>query len=347
MGFVSWFALVIKPNIATAAPRFKPAGVAVRVSHRGAERLSAIVRRALCSAAWLALPSPAFAADPPALANVLIGGRFTHTVAPGDTLGRIGARHAVAPAQLARDNGLKADARLKPGTALTVDNLHIVPRSLAEGILINIPQRMLFLFEDGRLASAHPVALGRPDWPTPAGGFEVITRQMDKPWIVPPSIQAEMRREGKPVLTRVEPGPDNPLGRHWIGLSIPGYGIHGTIAPSSIYGLRSHGCIRLHPDDAAALFERVAVGTPGELIYTPALLARLEDGRIFAEVHRDAYREGVDAAAELHALAAAAGLEDMIDGELLAEVVRRRDGLAREVTHRSSPQAEHQGGPKP
>ena len=73
--------------------------------------------------------------------------------------------------------------------------------------------------------------------------------QRHKEWIVPESIQEEMRREGKDVLTRVPPGPDNPLGRHWIGLSIGGIGIHGTIAPSSVYHFRSHGCIRLHPDD--------------------------------------------------------------------------------------------------
>ena len=58
------------------------------------------------------------------------------------------------------------------------------------------------------------------------------------------------------------PGPDNPLGKHWLGLSIHGYGIHGTIAPSSIYQFRTHGCIRLHPDDIAELFLTCRVVLP-------------------------------------------------------------------------------------
>src|SRR5207244_4257585 len=59
--------------------------------------------------------------------------------------------------------------------------------------------------------------------------------------------------QGKPVLTHVPPSPANPLGKYWLGLSIPGVGIHGTNAPSSIYNLQTHGCIRLHPDDIEKL----------------------------------------------------------------------------------------------
>ena len=271
--------------------------------------------------------------DPPddALAIALTGGRFVHEVVDGDHLTGIGARFGVEPAVLARENGIAASARLRPGQRLQVDNRHLVPPGLDDGILINVPQRMLYWFESGRPLGAWPVALGRPDWPTPTGPFRVATLVRDKPWIVPKSIQEEMRREGKPVLTRVEPGPDNPLGRHWIGLSLPGYGIHGTIAPASIYGFRSHGCIRMHPDDVADLFARLAIGTPGRLVYQPTLLGCCADDTIHAEIHRDAYRRSPESVDRIRRLADREGLSDRIDWGRVRDAVRARDGVARDV----------------
>jgi L,D-transpeptidase ErfK/SrfK len=73
-------------------------------------------------------------------------------------------------------------------------------------------------------------------------------------------FKKKWQREGKKVLTRVEAGANNPLGKYWLGLSLSGYGIHGTLAPASIYRFQSHGCIRLHPDDIAQLFSQVEVG---------------------------------------------------------------------------------------
>jgi L,D-transpeptidase catalytic domain len=60
-----------------------------------------------------------------------------------------------------------------------------------------------------------------------------------------------------------------PLAQAWF------YGIHGTNAPLSIYGFQSRGCIRMHPEDAGALFRQVKVGQPGEIICEPVLLAQL------------------------------------------------------------------------
>jgi len=190
---------------------------------------------------------------------------------------------------------------------------------------------MLFHFSQGALLAAHPVGLGKPAWPTPESDFEIVSRVENKTWLVPKSIQEEMRLEGKAVLEQVPPGPDNPLGKHWLGLSLWGYGIHGTIAPASIYHFQSHGCIRLHPDDIAELFGRVAVGTPGLLIYRPVLLAVVEDGRILLEVHRDIYDKGIDPAQSVRDMAQAHGLSQAIDWPAADAVIAAQDGLAREV----------------
>lgn len=274
---------------------------------------------------------PARHADAIATGTALSGSVAAHEIARGESLASIAARYGVSAAVIARDNALKPSALLRPGTRLSIDHRHVVPQALDDGIVISVAQRMLFHMAQGRALAAYPVAAGRPGWKTPLGRFTVANLQQDKPWIVPPSIQAEMRREGKPVLTRVEPGPDNPLGRHWIGLSIPGIGIHGTNAPSSIYGLRSHGCVRLHPDDVAELFGRVAVGTPGAIVYHATLLAVLPDGGIFVEANPDAYRRDPPPLAGLRALADARGLSGRIDWGKVRQVVRERDGIAREV----------------
>ena len=61
--------------------------------------------------------------------------------------------------------------------------------------------------------------------------------------------------------SRSRPGPDNPLGTRWMGLSAPGVGIHGTPSDASIGYSASHGCIRMHIPEAEWLFNHVDVGT--------------------------------------------------------------------------------------
>ena len=105
---------------------------------------------ALCFAANAATPG-AFASEP-----ALVGGEFEYTVRRGDTLVGIGVRYAVDPTSLAARNGLPSNARLVAGRVLRIDDRHIVPRALDDGILVNLPQRLLFYFESGRLAGWYP-----------------------------------------------------------------------------------------------------------------------------------------------------------------------------------------------
>jgi L,D-transpeptidase ErfK/SrfK len=219
---------------------------------------------------------------------------------------------------------------LKTGQQLHIDNRHIVPSVVSDGILINIPQRMLFYFKERRLIRAFPVGLGRHDWPTPTGPFKIVSKEENPIWDVPASIQDEMQRQGKAVKTCVPPGPDNPLGKHWLGLSIPGYGIHGTIAPMSIYQFQTHGCIRAHPDDIAGFFDEVSRGTSGMLVYRRLLMANV-DGRIYLEVHRDVYQRETGVRAHFEELLKRLNAEFRVDRELATSIIRKQDGLAREI----------------
>ena len=262
----------------------------------------------------------------------LSGGITVHTAIRGESLARIGSTVGVDAATLAAENHLDLRALLAVGQQIRIDNRHIVPEEVsAGGIVINIPQRMLFFADAGRL-EASPVAVGRPDWQTPTAPFTVITKKQDPTWHVPASILRESAQRGRTQLPVVPPGPGNPLGAFWIGLSLPGIGIHGTTAPASIYNAATHGCIRLGSADIRRLFTLVDVGIPGRLIYEPILLAEV-DGEVYLEVHKDIYgRLNVEPMQVLRTLAANAALADRIDWSVADAVVAGHQGVARVVT---------------
>ena len=129
----------------------------------------------------------------------------------------------------------------------------------------------------------------------------------------------------------VPPGPGNPLGRFWIGFSLDGIGVHGTPFPSSIYQTATHGCIRLQSDGIEELFGRVAIGTPGRIVYEPILMTVAGDD-VYLEVHPDVYgRMPTSALQRAHELAARLGLEHRIDWTSAGSEIARQAGIARRV----------------
>ena len=123
-------------------------------------------------------------------------------------------------------------------------------------IVIHRGINRLYLYNGTRLVRVFPVATGQPAWPTPLGHFEIVVKQKN-PWWFPPT-QDSWAAGAQPV----PPGPGNPLGTRWMGLSAPGVGIHGTSEPWSIGHSESHGCIRMQIASAEWLFNRVRIGTP-------------------------------------------------------------------------------------
>lgn len=264
----------------------------------------------------------------------LVGAEWVHVVIRGESWGTIGARAGVTPAVLASRNGRSLRSPLRAGDVIVIDNRHVIPDGpvLDESeIVVNVPQRLLFYFADGRLQSQYPIAAGRPDWQTPLGDFTVMLKEEEPTWDVPVSIQQEMRRAGKTVLKSVPPGPTNPLGRFWLGLSLDAVGIHGTIAPLSIYSFATHGCIRLHPEDIEALYVQVPEGEQGRVIYEPVLVA-YDGSDVYLEVHPDPYNREPDPLRRALDLLDQKRLTPLSDLAEVAEVVRRAEGLAVPVT---------------
>ncbi len=269
-------------------------------------------------------------------AGAVLGGETVYVVREGDTLARIGGLLGAGWVTIARDNGLDWRKPIRPGQAIRVDTRRIVPPHAGDGIVINIPEKVLYRFR-GEQVRALPVGLGMPRcdrtacWRTPVGAFTVTRKVRNPTWHVPKSMQEEMARKGEEVLAVVPPGPENPLGRFAVHLSLRGILIHETIWPETVYTLRSHGCIRLHPAHAETFFEEVEPGTPGAIIYE-TVKAAAEDGRVYLEVHPDAYEKGVDQAAEARARIESLGLAAKVDWAKVGEVVKRKSGRAEDVT---------------
>ena len=121
-------------------------------------------------------------------------------------------------------------------------------------IVIRRGSNQLFLYRFDRLRRTFRVATGQSTYPTPLGRF-TIQVMWRNPWWYPPN--SRWARGQKPI----PPGPNNPLGTRWMGLTSPGVGIHGTPNPASIGYSVSHGCIRMHISEAEWLFNTVDVGT--------------------------------------------------------------------------------------
>lgn len=268
------------------------------------------------------------------------GTRATYLVRKNDTLKRVGARLGVDWRLLAKINGIDPKQKLTVGQEISYDNHKIVPKRVRDGIVINIPDRTLYLFRSGQLKKAYPVAVGRPQkpdddelWKTPTGRFTITAKQKDPTWKVPPSIREEMERKGEEVLTEVLPGGRNPLGRYALRTSLPGILIHGTTSPASIYSFSSHGCIRVNPDHMEELFQAVSTQTPGEIIYQPVKLLASRTGRVFLEVHRDIYNVyGGDLAGEAKRLIRNGNVAGRVDWKRVARSLKRSSGIPEEIT---------------
>jgi lipoprotein-anchoring transpeptidase ErfK/SrfK len=127
-------------------------------------------------------------------------------------------------------------------------------RNFGPVLVIRRNSNRLLLYDGMRFKRFFRVATGLRQYPTPLGRFTIVVKWRN-PWWYPPN--SPWAKGQKPV----PPGPDNPLGTRWLGLSAPGVGIHGTPSDSSIGYSVSHGCIRMHIPQAEWLFNQVDVGT--------------------------------------------------------------------------------------
>ncbi|HEY8626704.1 MAG TPA: L,D-transpeptidase, partial [Gaiellaceae bacterium] len=130
----------------------------------------------------------------------------------------------------------------------------VTRKDFGPAVVIRRKSNRLYLYDGMRQIRIFGVATGQDRYPTPLGRFEIVVKWRN-PWWYPPA--SPWAKGEKPI----PPGPSNPLGTRWMGLSAAGVGIHGTNNESSIGYSVSHGCIRMHVADAEWLFNRVDIGT--------------------------------------------------------------------------------------
>jgi lipoprotein-anchoring transpeptidase ErfK/SrfK len=137
-------------------------------------------------------------------------------------------------------------------TAQTVTSTTKVPEG-SPTLVVDLSDRRVYVYQGKQVKVSYPLAIGQEGWETPVGSFQVMEMQRDPKWLHP--ITKEV----------VLPGPDNPLGKRWIGFWSDGkthLGFHGTNQEYLIGQAVSHGCLRMRNQDVIALYDQVSMGTP-------------------------------------------------------------------------------------
>jgi L,D-transpeptidase ErfK/SrfK len=140
-------------------------------------------------------------------------------------------------------------ASLKPPQVTTI------PVSQAK-LVVDLSDRRVSVYQQNTLKTSYPIAVGQAGWETPTGNFQVFQMVKNPSWRHPISKEV------------IPPGPDNPLGKFWVGFWADDkmlIGFHGTDQEAVIGEAVSHGCLRMKNADIAALYRQVSIGTVVEV----------------------------------------------------------------------------------
>ncbi len=268
----------------------------------------------LALTAWLAVSALAQPLRP------IVGKDRSHLVSSGENLYSIAKQYSLAIEHLCFANSLPIGLDVAVGKDLVVPTRRVLPANPPEdGLVINLPERGVFLFRQGQFEKFYPVAIGQPGrFQTPEGSFKLESRVENPTWLPP-----EWAGLGE---VTVPAGPENPLGDRWMGLSLPGVGLHSTTSPTSIGAAASHGCMRMYPESARELFEKVTVGMPVRIEYEPVKVGLDEEtGEVFVQVLPDVYSR-YDLLRHTRERLQEAGVLPFVDEKLLERLVRRQSG---------------------
>jgi len=255
-----------------------------------------------------------------------------------DTLYDLARKYSLGSEELIRVNPGVDPWLPGAGRKLVVPGRHILPPGPREGIVVNLPEHRLYYYPKPKRGApieviTYPVSIGKMDWRTPLGTTRVTGKQKNPTWYPPESVRKEHAAAGDPLPASVPSGPDNPLGLFAMRLAAGNgtYLIHGTNNPIAVGLAVTHGCIRMYPDDVAALFPLIAVGTQVRLINQPVKVAWV-DGELLLEAHPPVDAQGqsfepdIDQFAEM--LRAAVGDTTVaIHWDYAREVLQKADGV--------------------
>jgi len=269
----------------------------------------------LLSLFLLCLPARASVYPLPGDGSPVIGENGSMTTVYEDSLPDLAQRYSLGYYEIIRANPGVDVWVPGAGKRLTLPGQRILPPGPRDGIVVNLPEHRLYFYPKPKRGEkpaviTYPVSIGKMDWRTPLGETRIVSKVRNPTWTPPESVRKEHAERGD-VLPKVVPaGPDNPLGLFAMRLAVSGsYLIHGTNNPLAVGMAVTHGCIRMYPEDIAALFPLVPVGTKVRLINEPVKVAWVE-GQLLLEVHPPVDAEGQSIEPDLQVL------EPLLDQEL-------------------------------
>lgn len=134
----------------------------------------------------------------------------------------------------------------------------------AARLVVRLEERALEVVDAaGRVIAHCPVSIARKVEKRPLGELHVTVVVKNPNYTFDPEVFPEVpeaKELGRKLI--LPPGPNNPVGVAWIGLDLPGYGLHGTPDPEKVGRTESHGCFRLANWDAQLLLSLAWVGLP-------------------------------------------------------------------------------------
>lgn len=152
--------------------------------------------------------------------------------------------------------------RLAPGARVVLPNV-IEPAEVrhAASVEIDLARKIVFTLDArGNVLGLFHCSIAKDKAKRPRGQARIVTVNRNPEYLFDPAMWPEVKDVKRKLL--IPAGPNNPVGLCWIGLSLRGYGMHGTPEPELIGKTGSHGCFRLANWDAIRLGKMVRVGAP-------------------------------------------------------------------------------------
>lgn len=143
-------------------------------------------------------------------------------------------------------------------TILVANKVENSPKEIKYLVAYKTIKQLYAFDKNNKIIASFPATIGSEDNPSPSG-THTIANIVKNPYYSYSPKNFVQGNNLKPLT--LAPGPNNPVGNIWIGLSKPSFGIHGTPSPSLISKSASHGCIRLTNWDASALARTLIKGT--------------------------------------------------------------------------------------
>ncbi|MDO9358627.1 MAG: L,D-transpeptidase family protein [Polaromonas sp.] len=149
---------------------------------------------------------------------------------------------------------LNGNRKIEAGKDMVVPNVtSVAAPTKAASIQIDKSERVLYVLDASkRPVAGFPISIGNEkNDPLPVGTMAIKNEVKNPGFTYNPKLLKTAPKDAQ--LAEIAPGPNNPVGSIWLGLTKPHWGIHGTSNPSNVGHSETNGCIHLTNWDAERL----------------------------------------------------------------------------------------------